>query len=135
LNWKCEIWNIVLLSLKNNIINDMPPARGTTHVRLCRLLATHKNSTTKVQMLVNVWASLAQRMVDFQLSQGFLPYFKIWPKLCMILLQVIHWQMLWKRKVLSRIVFGKIWGHIFQKLWKGFKKYQNAFNLCLWNYV
>jgi len=49
----------------------MPPPQGTTHVRLGRLLATHKNSTSKVQMFVDVWAFLAQRMVDFQPSQGF----------------------------------------------------------------
>jgi hypothetical protein len=58
----------------------MPPPQGTTHVWLPRLLATHKNSTTKVQMLVDVWAFLAQRMVDFQLSQGLFPYSRIWPK-------------------------------------------------------
>jgi hypothetical protein len=37
-----------------------------------RLLATHKNSSTKVQILVDVWAAfLAQGMADFQPSQGF----------------------------------------------------------------
>jgi hypothetical protein len=49
----------------------MSPPQGTTHVWLGRLLATHKNSTTKAQILVDVWvAFLAQRMVDFQPSQG-----------------------------------------------------------------
>jgi len=50
----------------------MPLPQGTTHLLFGRLLATHKNSTTKVQMLVDVWvAFLAQKMVDFQPSEGF----------------------------------------------------------------